>query len=106
MVIARRRGGSSVARLYYEECFTLLEDDYTDLPAQRKQAEAGLANAEMTLECTVDIVKETSSDERSWPGDVPGLRRDVEVGRRKLMQFQETENFIAVVRELATNPFP
>jgi hypothetical protein len=49
-LIARHRDGVSVARLYFQECFVLLRDDYTELAEQRQEIAERLARCQRALD--------------------------------------------------------
>jgi hypothetical protein len=136
-LIARRRGGSAVARLYFQECFELLKGDYADLAIERRAIDveleryqnaiqreinnppakatvmrppSGPMNArglEIWLDRNLDISssEEDRGREAAHQERINRLRKHLEAERRKLSDVQNTENFIAVVRELAANPF-
>lgn len=136
-LIARHRGGKSVARLYFQECFVLLRDDYAELDGQRQEIAKRLARSQRALNHAIEHPPPRATMFRNSAGPMNAIgretvlemnlqivsgeedrrrkqRHDEDVARlqkiltaereyavRMLNHIQKTENFIAIVRELA-----
>jgi hypothetical protein len=123
-LIARRRGGSSVARLYFEECLALLTQDYPDLAARRRESEKETKRGEEALDRedkkrlperdqTLAMARHPqaviafAAHDAGWPTrhqrNIERLRTQLEEERQKLNEIQNMENFVAIVRQFAAN---
>ena len=110
-LIARHRGGKSVARLYFKECLALLTDDYSDLATERDRITK-------TLDEIDELEKKISSPgweprlerhEHLYPLAFPNpkarrLKAPKQVRDLKslpLIEIKKVEDFIQIVREYA-----
>lgn len=99
-LIARRRGGVGVARLYFEECMGLLREDYKDLAEQKREIALRLKHFEKLLDDAISDLPQKARVFNPSAGPMNAIGREMmmemnlqivegEEDRRRNAQYQQ-----------------